>query len=220
MMSLDKINFILIIIIFIVLIILGIGMLRNNFISKKDNFADTSSPAWFTTGNNVLLSDSDGNLSVDTTGVLKNYIDTSISNLQGSDYNSGTTLASLQTTQNTHGTDITNMQGEGYDSGTTLASLQKAVNDLNSNAIMKYQNISLVRQKNEPNVNSNYQDITSANIKEGWGTSNLTVPNIDSSNLDGALHYNNKYMYGNWGAGDYNFIIAPPYVCDKNGLKC
>ena len=70
------------------------------------------------------MSDSDGNLSVDTTGILKNYIDTSISNLEGTDYNSGTTLASLQT-------NISDLQGTGYASTTTLASLQTAYDTLN-----------------------------------------------------------------------------------------
>ena len=120
----EYLNLVLILIIGIAVVIIGIKVFN-----QKDNFATTSAPAWYT-NRNILLSDSKGNLSSDTTDILKNYIDKSLSNsistLEGTGYATTTTLASLQTaydTLNKWVTDycITNNQ-DYYISGTWGAS--------------------------------------------------------------------------------------------------
>ena len=95
---------------------------------------------------------------------------------------------------------------------------------------MKYQNISLVRNGADIGSNvygndaKNITDITAKQMAAGWGTNNLPggVPQIASNNLVGGLHLSNvDKMYGNWGDGYFNFIIAPPYVCNyENDRKC
>ena len=195
--------------------------------SIKESFGSTAA-SWI--ANPVLMSDVRGNITKDApkgSSVLQTYIDSSIKNAVDEVSKQTLDEVSKQITKS-----HADLEGQ-------ISSLDKIVkenadaasqrfDDLNNNAIMKYQNISLVRVKDPHSVMlgdnaKNIQDITDKQWHAGWGTTNLPrgVPNVPEGDFIGALHDGGDgKSYTNWGGGSFNFMIAPPYRCNQYGHTC